>query len=248
MNLRDAGKVVRGVAICAALAALIQGAPALAGAYRVELQAPPGGRLLHGYGGLEAADERTGVALVRLISPGNDIHERGTIRALVMNLSGQPFRFGPDDVTLTLADGTVLKAVPVAQMEDGRELVERESRHAAAIDLQNRNSFSSLQAQANSGPTAQSLSPGAASPGTGVSGTGGQDHRTEESLLPGAELLDDIYQVLVPLSVGPRKAWGGYYVFDMPKEVFRRKSDMPLTVLIRTGSEVHRFAATLKWK
>ena len=48
--------------------------------------------------------------------------------------------------------------------------------------------------------------------------------------------------------LAPRAAWGGYYVFDMPKELFRRKSDMPLTVLIRTGSEVHRFAATLKWK
>jgi hypothetical protein len=92
------------------------------------------------------------------------------------------------------------------------------------------------------------LSPGAASPGSEVSGTGGHDHRTDESLLPGAELLDDIYQVLIPLSVGPRKAWGGYYVFDMPKEVFRRKADIPLTILIRTGPEVHRFAATLKWK
>ena len=248
MNLRDGGKAVTRAAICAAIAAFAQGTPALAGAYRVELQAPPGGRLLHGHGGVEAADERTGVALVRLISPGNDIHERGTIRALVMNLSGRPFRFGPDDVTLVLSDGTVLKPVPVAKMEDGRELVERETRHAAAIDLQNRNSFSTLQAQENSGLTVQSLSPGAASPGSGVSGTGGHDHRTDESLLPGAELLDDIYQVLVPLSVEPRKAWGGYYVFDMPKELFRRKSDMPLTVLIRTGSEVHRFTATLKWK
>ncbi len=226
----------------------MQGTPALAGAYRIELQAPPGGRLLHGRGGVEAADERSDVALIRLISPGNDIHERGTIRVLVMNLSGRPFHFGPDQVTLVLTDGTILKPVPVAQMEDGRELVERESRHAAATDLLNRNNFAGLEAQANSGPTLQSSSPGAATPGSQVSGAGGHDHRTDESLLPGTELLNDIYQVLVPLSVEPRKAWGGYYVFDMPKDVFRRKADMPLTVLVRTGSEVNRFATTLKWK
>jgi len=248
MGFRDAGKLVRRVATCAALAAFMHGTPALAGAYRIELQAPPGGKLLHGRGGVEAADERTDVALVRLISPGNDIHERGTIRVLVMNLSGQTFQFGPDEVTLTLADGTALKPVPVAQMEDGRELVERETRHAAAHDLQNRNDFSGLEAQANSGSTVQSSSPGAATPGSAVSGIGAHEHRTDESLLPGAELLNDIYQVLVPLSVEPHKAWGGYYVFDMPKEVFRRKANMPLTVFVRTGSEVHRFAATLKWK
>jgi hypothetical protein len=248
MGFRDAGKLVRRVAACATLAAFVHGTPALAGAYRIELQAPPGGKLLHGRGGVEAADERTAVALVRLISPGNDIHERGTIRVLVMNLSGQTFRFGPDEVRLTLTDGTVLKPVSVAQMEDGRELVERESGHAAANDLRNRNNLSGLEAQANSGSTAQSPFPGVAAPGSAVSGTGAHERRTDESLLPGAELLNGIYQVLVPLSVEPHKAWGGYYVFDLPKDVFRRKANMPLTVFVRTGSEVHRFAATLKWK
>jgi hypothetical protein len=37
-------------------------------------------------------------------------------------------------------------------------------------------------------------------------------------------------------------------VFDVPKDVFNRKTDQPLTVIVRTGSEEHRFAATLHWK
>lgn len=233
-------------ALALALAALLAG-PVRAGAYRIELVAPPGGRLLYGHGGLEAADERTDAALVRVISPGNDIHERGTVRVLVMNLSASPFEFGPDEVILRLADGTVLKPVPVDQMEDGRELVEREMRHYAANDLQNRNNLPGLEEQSNSG-AAQSMAPVAVAPGTGVSGTSSQDHEADKSVVPGFGLLDSIYQLLVPLSVDPRKAWGGYYVFEMPKAVFKRKADQPLWIIVRTGLEEHRFAATLKWK
>ena len=222
--------------------------PAVAGAYRIVLAAPPGGKLLHGYGGLEAADDQTPVALVRLISPGNDIHERGTVRVLVMNLGNEPFEFGPDDVSLILSDGTVLKPVPVAQMEDGRELVEREMQHYYANDIRTRNDLSGLAQQTNGGATVQSMSPGAATPGSGVSGSGGHDHQVDQSTLPGAKLLDSIYQVLVPLNVEPQKAWGGYYLFDMPKAVFQRKADQQLTINVRTGAEEHRFPATLKWK
>jgi hypothetical protein len=165
-----------------------------------------------------------------------------------MNLGATPFEFGPDQVTLTLGDGTVLKEVPVAQMEDGRELVERETRYAVSNDLRNRNNLSGLAQQANSGMTVQSLSPGAAAPGSTLSGTGGQDLRTEDSLIPGVQLLDKIYQVLIPLTVPPQKAWGGYYVFDVPKSVFRKRADQPLTITVRTGAEEHRFAAAMKWK
>jgi hypothetical protein len=232
----------------AAAAIALVASPAVAGAYRIVLATPPTGKLLHGYGGLEAADDRTGVALVRLISPGNDIHERGTVRVLVMNLGTRAFPFGPDDVTLSLSDGTVLKPVPVAKMEDGRELVEREMQHYYANDLRTRNNLSGLEQQTTGGATVQSMSPGAAAPGSAASGTGGHDHRADESTLPGAKLLDSIYQVLVPLTVEPQKAWGGYYLFDMPKAVFQRKADQPLTITVRTGAEEHRFAATLKWK
>lgn len=232
-----------------ALAALAGFAsPAFAGAYRIELATPAGGKLLQGHGGVEAADDRTGTALVRLISPGNDIHEVGAVRVLVMNLGATPFEFGPDDVTLTLADGTVLRPVSIDRSENGREIVERETQHAMAQNMQNRNNISGLADQASRGVTAQSMSPSVATPGSTGSGTEGQDRRSDDSLLPGAQVLDAIYQILIPLTVQPQKAWGGYYLFDMPKAVFRRRADQPLTIDVRTGAEQHRFAAMLKWK
>jgi hypothetical protein len=234
------------LAVSAALAALA--APASAGAYRIILAPPPSGTLLHGHGGVQAADDRTGTALVRLISPGNDVHQVGTVRVLVMNLSAKAFEFGPDDVTLTLGDGTVLKPVSIDRSERGREIVERETRHAMAQSMQNRNNISALADQASSGMTVQLMSPGRAAPGSRGSGTEGQDRRADDSLLPGVRLLDSIYQLLIPLKVEPQKAWGGYYLFDMPETIFHRKANQPLTIDVRTGTEVHRFMATLKWK
>jgi hypothetical protein len=229
-----------------ASAAALLAAPAAAHSYRIELAMPPGGKLLQGHAGVEAADDRTALALVRVVAPGNEVKRRGTVRVLVMNLGATPFEFGPDDVTLTLADGSVLNPVPVAQMEDSRVLIERENQHAAANDLMTRNNLPGLDEQANGGMTPQAMSPGAMTPGSGAAAS--HDQRTDQSLLPGAQLLDSLYQLLIPLTVEPQKAWGGYYVFDVPKSVSDRKADQPLTILVRTGAQVHRFPAILKWK
>ena len=86
---------------------------------------------------------------------------------------------------------------------------------------------------------------------SGASGasTLGQDLRSDDSQIFGAQILDAINQVLdLPYDVAPQKAWGGYYVFDMPKSAFERKADQPLTILVTTGGEQHRFNAMLKWK
>lgn len=236
---------MRSLAI-AAIAAFVA-TPTVAGSYRIVLSPPAHGKFLRGHAGVEAADDRTDVALVRLITPGNEIKEMGTVRVLVMNLSTKPFEFGPDEVTLTLGDGTVLKPVSMDKFEDGRELVERETQHAVVDDMRNRNDLAGLANQTASGPTAQSMSP-APSPGSAALGTAGQDDRGGESQLPGSQVLDSIYQLLIPLTVEPQKAWGGYYVFQMPKAEFAKRADQPLTILVRTAGQVHRFAATLKWK
>jgi hypothetical protein len=74
------------------------------------------------------------------------------------------------------------------------------------------------------------------------------ERRSDEIDLPGGKTMEALYQVLLPENVGPQQAWGGYYVFDVPKTVFNRRADQPLTVIVRTGGEEHRFAATLHWK
>lgn len=233
-----------------AIAALTLGAPALAGSYRVVLQ-PVGGKMLVGHAGVQAVDERTAGALVRLITPGNEVKERGTVRVLVRNLGPKPFQFGPDNVRLQLADGTELKPTPLDKFEKGATVVQREMGRAAAIDMQVKNSLSSYAQQSGNA--------GSATLGSIQSGPSGApsapradlqdlERRSDESSLPGARTMDALYQLLLPETVGPNQVWGGYYVFDLPKDAFNKKADQPLTIIVRTGSEEHRFAATLHWK
>ena len=228
-------------------AALCLAAPGFARSYQLVLDPPAGGRLLKGYGGLQASDQRTAAALVRVITPGNDVDRRGTVRVLVMNLGESPFTFGPQHVTLQLGDGTILAPTPLREFEKGRILIERESGRAAIVDRANRNSFSSLARAANSGMTA--ATPGVSAPG-GAAPTQvqGQDHRADLLALPGGRTLDAIYQLLTPETVEPQQAWGGYYVFDVPKPVQVRRVDQPLSIIVRTGAVEHRFPAKLRWK
>ena len=227
--------------------ALFLAVPGLARSYQLVLDPPPGGRLLKGYGGLQASDQRTATALVRVITPGNDVDRRGTVRVLVMNLGASPFIFGPQHVTLRLGDGTILAPTPLAEFEKGRILIERESSRAAITDRANRNSFSSLARASNSGMTA--ATPGVSQPaGTQLINVEGLDRQADLLTLPGGRTLDAIYQLLTPEPVAPNEAWGGYYVFDVPKQVQARRVDQPLTIVVRTGREEHRFPAMLRWK
>jgi hypothetical protein len=226
-----------------AIAALTLGAPALAGSYRVVLQ-PADGKMLVGHAGVQAVDERTAGAHVRLISPGNQVKERGTVRVLVRNLGPNAFQFGPQNVKLQLADGTELKPTPLDKFEKGAALIQREMGHAAAVDMQIKNSLSSYAQQSGSAGSA-ALNSMQAGPAADVQDL---ERRSDESSLPGAKTMDALYQLLLPETVGPNEVWGGYYVFDLPKAAFNRKSDQPLTIIVRTGNEEHRFAASLHWK
>jgi hypothetical protein len=226
-----------------AVAGLALSCPAFAGSYRVVLQ-PVDGKMIVGHAGVQAVDERTAVAHVRLITPGNQVKERGTVRVLVKNLGLNTFQFGPDDVRLQLADGTELKPTPLDKFEKGAAIVQQEMSKAAAMDMAVKNSLSSY-AQQGPGSTLTSQQASSFAPGANIVDL---ERRSDESDLPGAHTRDALYQLLLPETVGPNQAWGGYYVFDLPKAVFERRTDQPLTVIVRTGSEEHRFAATLHWK
>jgi len=232
-----------------ALAAISLAAPACAGSYRVVLQKPENGKLLFGHAGVQAADERNDEVLIRVISPGNQVKERGTVRVLVFNYGPKTFEFGPDQVKLRLADGTALQPTPLDKFDKGRAAIERGMREAHAVSLQNREALSALAEQTSSGSGSPSTPPGAptsAPPGAGdLEGLQSSSSSIESA---GAKLIESLDQLLVPVSVGPKEAWGGYYVFDVPKVVFERKTDQPLTVIVATGNETHEFPATLHWK
>jgi hypothetical protein len=212
---------------------------AMAGGFVVNLE-PGSAGLLRGYAGLHAADARTEGSLVRIVAPGLEIGKRGTIRVLVMNLGEQDFEFGPDNVRLTLPDGTELAKVPLGEFERGYSLITREQERAAAIDRQNRNTLSVLAGQA----PAAAGSGGAPTPAPDVNSIS----RTDETILPGTTMLNAIYEILLPETVAPQTASGGYLVFEMPEQLGEAQRDVPLTIIVRTGEEEHRFAGLLKWR
>lgn len=227
-------------------AALAVASPAIAGSYRIVLDRPANGRLLTGHAGLQAADERTPGSFVRVVAPGNPVEQRGTVRVMVMNLGSRTFTFGPDQVTLRLGDGTVLKPVPVDQYERRRIVAEEVQNRARALDVRNRANLSALAGQTGGGAVPVAGVQTMSTPD--VAATSGQESASDDSQLPHAEVLNAIYQLLVPLDVEPQHAWGGYYVFDLPKDVQKRRTDLPLSITVQTGKEQHLFSGTLRWK
>ena len=221
----------------AALLALTVPAAAAADGHVVNLQ-PGSAGMVRGHAGLHAVDARTEKALVRIVAPGLEIDERGTIRVLVMNLGDEPFEFGPDDVTLTLADGSELKHLPMAEFERAYGIITREQNRMAAVNMQTRNTLSSIGAM----PSGSAATP--ADSGDVASAS----QRGNETELPGSNTLNAMYELLMPETVEPQAASGGYLVFEMPEQAKAAKSDIPLTIAVRTGGEEHRFAGVLKWR
>lgn len=225
--------------LLAASVALTMSGTAMAGGFVVNLE-PGSAGIVRGHAGLHAVDARTNGALVRIVAPGLEIGKRGTIRVLVMNLGAQDFEFGPDDVSLTLADGTELAKVPLSDFERGYSLISREQKRAAAIDRQNRNTLSILAGQTQAGGGSD-VAPSPAADVNSIS-------RSDETTLPGSKMLDAIYEVLLPETVAPETASGGYLVFEVPQQLEEAKQDIPLTIAVRTGDEEHRFDGLLRWR
>jgi hypothetical protein len=236
---------MRLVKLAVAAVALAVSGTAVAAGFVVKLE-PGSAGIVRGHAGLHAVDEKTQNALVRVIAPGLKIDKRGTIRVLVMNLGTEPFEFGPDDVSLTLADGSELKQVPLKEFARGYSIIKRGRDRAAAVDMQNRNMLSTLGGQTQSGMTAPGGAPTPAGSTPDVTDVNSISRRTDENLLRGSKDLDMISQVLMPDSVAPQKAAGGYLVFELPKEARAAAGDLPLTIAVRTGGEVHRFAGRLE--
>jgi len=222
--------------LAASLALTISGAAAADG-YVVNLQ-PGNAGVVRGHAGLHAVDARTEGALVRIVAPGLEFDERGTIRVLVMNRGDEPFEFGPDDVTLTLADGTELKQLPMAEYERAYGIITREQNRMAAVNMQTRNSLSSIGQM----PSGSNATPADSGDVSAVS------QRANETGLPGDTTLNAIYEVLMPEMVASGAASGGYLVFEMPEQAKAAASDIPLTIAVRTGDEEHRFTGLLKWR
>lgn len=236
--------------------ALILASGAAAADYKLEFAANHG-RVLKGRGGLQVFDVTTDKTRMRIISPGARITGRGTVRVLIMNLGQPAYEFGPDQVSVELPDGTSLKEVPVSEFDDAEVLVQKQLHIGATVDRNVKASLSAYAQQQTTGATAadvaghdqQQASRGAGGGNVEISRENVGDNAIRIDRLsdnvPGARLLNGLNGVLRPLAVGPKEAWGGYLVFDMPEALRRGTADQPVVIVVRTGSEVHRIGALL---
>ena len=233
--------------VAAAVALALCAVPATA-AFRVQLKAAPENSL-KGYGGLHAVDSRTATSLVRVISPGSDIKKMGTVRVLVMNLGAKPFVFGPDNVTLKLADGTQLAFMPYELFDKGAKLVERESAHQKALGSLSAANFAERAAGGGTVGNGQTASANSttAGPASGAEAANrAREGGIELGRQPGEEIRQIVDSLMYKTRIAPQEAAGGYLVFELPKTVRTLKTDQPATLVVKTGREEHRFEVLLQ--
>jgi hypothetical protein len=215
-------------------AALLGAAPAGAGTYRLELQ-PKDGKIIRAPNGIHAVDSRTAGTLVRVIAPGLKVWQnRGTLRVLVMNLSGRPFSFGPDDVTLKLADGAPVHFMALAEFKDGIQLVQNETVRNAAV-----------RARIDSNLGGINLSGGFGFAGR-VSAIDELDLPPDDVDATARRLQQAVDSLLTDDEVEPQEAMGGYLMFELPKSMPAARADQPLDLIVSTGGEEHHFSVVLR--
>ena len=238
------GSEMKSKLICALLLAAVAAAPAAAG-YKVTLKGPEA-QTIRARNGIHAVDSRTDKTLVRVIAPGLPIGRVGSVRVLVMNLGAAPFAFGPESVTMTLGDGTVLVPVAHDRFDRSEQIVGREARIQGAT---RRRLNSNLNGINTSGATANVV------PGGGPGGvrlpTAPSDTRSELDVETNVDqakidlLMNAIQDVMRPSRVGAMEAAGGYLVFELPEKVRKAKRDQLLTLVVRAGGDTHRFEALI---
>jgi hypothetical protein len=227
---------------------LMASTPAFATSHVVVLS-PADGKLIRGHAGLQAVDQETSQVKVRVITSGLSFHNRGTVRVLVLNHGSRPFNFGPEQVQLKLADGTELQPVSLNEFEKSAENAITAMNRQAATDMQVRNSLSTIAGTTDAQSSAQASQPmsGVSTP-TASSNLAGLTGKSDDSYNNGAKTLDDIGEILMPERVDPGKASGGYVVFNLPKSLADADLDVPMTILVTAGGEVHRFDALIRHK
>jgi hypothetical protein len=218
-------------------AALLAAAPAAAGTYRLELQ-PKDGKIIRAPNGIHAVDSRTAGTLVRVIAPGLKVWQnRGTLRVLVMNLSGRPFSFGPDDVTLKLADGTPVHFMALAEFRDGIQLVQNETVRNAAVRTRINANLDGINVYGSRGLA-----------GRGLSAIDELDLPPDDVDATARRLQQAVDSLLTDDEVEPQQAMGGYLMFELPKSMPAAKAEQPLDLIVSTGGEEHHFSVVLRRK
>lgn len=202
--------------------------------------------------GIAALDSHLPGSSVRLIQHEGKIKKRGYIQLLVMNSGEAPVNVGPENVLASLADGTAVAIIPYERLlkeEKNRQMWAAIATGLAAAS----NSMSAANAGYSSGTitsnygfaTYSGYNSGQAFAAQAIANQ--QNQQLFDGLAARKALGKEALSVNMRTStVDPNDMFDGTITFELPKEARSSKVDVPVTFLIKIGSDEHRIEALLK--
>lgn len=218
------------VALAALGLAIVTTSPALADKYVVKAQAMSGqqARMDRGVRAVQSVQEST---LVRFMAASDPFEEESAFQVLVVNGGDEPFDFGTEHLTATLADGT-----PV-NIRTYEELAKKEKKGGGFWNKLSGLVSSGVTAAASSYSSEFATFNKARKASDTVFGKSGSD-KPEQTV--------NLGEVLRTTTVDPGDSFGGTVVFELPKKAQKvvnknKKKPTEMLVKVSTGSEEHQF-------
>ena len=217
--------------------------------------------------GREVVDDTTATTSVRLLEPRQQTPKQGGFRVYVVNNTGKQFNFGPENVTLKMADGTAVamltyqdllkqekrreawQAIAAGFAAAGRNMQASQAGYnygSASFSGNTYGTYGTTPYTANTYGTATYSGYNAGAAFAAQSVANEQNQRDFQALaLNQAAKREDLAQVMKTTTVDPGQAFGGIVQYMVPAAVRSSKTAVPVTIEVRTGDEVHKFQATL---
>jgi hypothetical protein len=221
------------------------------------------GQTLRMDAGLAAISGNLPNSSARILQPEGDVRKRGSFSLAVFNAGKTPFNIGPENVSITFADGSTGTVITYERLV--KEEKKRQMWLAAATIL---GAAADSMSAANAGYTSGSASYSSTTNGrygsTTTYGTAyysgydaaaarsAQDAANARTDANVASLIDYDQRALAALKVNlrtttvdPGQSVGGAIMFEVPKPLRGSKQPLQMVIHVTTGAETHDFAATL---
>jgi hypothetical protein len=224
---------------------------------------PHQGQTLRMDAGLHAINSELPSSSARILQPDGDVRKRGSFSLAVFNAGPAPFNIGPENVTITFADGT--PGIVIGYDRLVKEEKNRQMWMAIATGLgAAANSMSAAYAGNTSGTvnysgtttgrygsttthgTASYSGYDAGAAQAAIANADAENHQRFAALAAnGQAALEALKQNLRTTTVDPGGTAGGAIMFEVPKALRGSKTPLEMVIHVATGAETHDFAVTL---
>lgn len=241
----------RCIAYIAALTAGCFGGPAMAADYVLNISAGES-QCQRFSDGWKFIDDEQRLSAVRIRQPREALPKQSGFIVYVVNTGDRAFNFGPENVTINLSDGTLVTMMRFDDLMLRQSKSESRQKFRMALRAIGRTLETS-----NAGYTSGSFTYSGTSSGTGSfsSYNSGQAYAVQALVdeqnrrdiqtmrLNQAARRVELAQVMKTTTVDSGQVFGGLVQYKVPKAVQSSKVQVPVTIEIRTGDEVHSFLA-----